>query len=84
MDQVEALGARDGVEITVSDDTVYNGDNGGTLAALYVGGSGDVTVRTIGGTTLTFTGVPAGMILPIRCDQVRAATTATNVIGFRF
>jgi hypothetical protein len=84
VDQVEALGARDGVEITISDATVYNGDNGGVLSALYVGGVGDVEVRTVGGTTLTFTAVPAGTILPIRCDQVRAATTATNIVGLRF
>ncbi len=82
---VEAIGARDAIAITKSDSTLYNAtNNGGFLDALYVGGAGDVTVRTVGGTTVAFVGVPAGTILPIRCDQVRAATTATSVVGLRF
>lgn len=50
--------------------------------ALYVGGTGDVVVYMVGGTTaITFSSVPAGTILPIRVDQVRAATTATNIVA---
>lgn len=82
--KIEAVGANDAVAITKSDTTVYNASNGGHLSALYVGGAGDVTVRTLGQTTVAFVGVPAGTILPIRCDQVRAATTATSVVGLRF
>lgn len=49
--------------------------------ALYIGGTGgDVTVTMAAGTSVQFTGVPAGTILPIRVDKV-TATTATNVIA---
>lgn len=47
---------------------------------LYVGGAGNVSVVTIGGDTITFSAVPAGTILPIQVDRLRATgTTATLV-----
>ncbi len=55
--------------------------------ALYIGVAGDVHVimaeESIGGgtTVVIFIGVPAGTVLPIRCAQVRAATTATDIIA---
>ena len=48
--------------------------------ALYVGGAGNVTVTMLGGQSVTFTAVPAGSILPIRCTHVTAAT-ATAILG---
>lgn len=49
---------------------------------LYVGGAGDVVVYMVGSTTeVTFAGVTAGSILPIRVSQVRAATSATNIVA---
>lgn len=51
--------------------------------ALYVGGAGDVTIRTLDGSTTTFVGVPAGQILPVCGDKLMSTnTTATNVVGF--
>jgi len=48
--------------------------------ALYVGGTGDVSVITTGGSTITFSAVPAGTILPVRCRQVKSTgTTATFI-----
>jgi hypothetical protein len=48
---------------------------------LYVGGAGDVTVRMRNGSNCTFTGVPAGSILPVQCDRVLSTgTTATNIV----
>lgn len=48
--------------------------------ALYVGGAGDVVAVREDGTAVTFTGVPAGTILPIRCVQVTTASTATFIV----
>lgn len=50
--------------------------------ALYVGGAGDVAVITKQGDTVTFHGLPAGSILPVRLSRVLATgTTATNIVG---
>lgn len=49
---------------------------------IYVGGAGNISVTCPDGSTLTFTAVPAGTILPIRATHVTAAT-ATGLIGFR-
>jgi hypothetical protein len=47
---------------------------------LYVGGTGTVSVVTLGGDILTFAGVPAGTTLPIQVIKLRATgTTATLV-----
>ena len=50
--------------------------------ALYVGGAGNLAVTMQGGGNVTFTGVPAGTVLPIRCTHVRStSTTATSIIN---
>lgn len=50
--------------------------------ALYIGSTGDVTLLTRLGTVVTFVGVLAGTILPVRCTRVNAAsTTASNIVG---
>jgi hypothetical protein len=47
---------------------------------LYVGGTGNVSVITLGGDQITFAAVPAGTTLPIQVIRLRAtATTATAV-----
>lgn len=47
---------------------------------LYIGGTGNVSVVTLGGDTITFAGVPAGTTLPIQVVKLRATgTTATLV-----
>lgn len=49
---------------------------------LYIGGAGDVKVRTSERVDLTFTAVPAGQILPIKVDRVLSSgTTATNIVA---
>ena len=49
--------------------------------SLYVGAPGDVRVTTVGGDTVTFTGVPAG-ILPVRAARVHATgTTASGIVA---
>ena len=50
--------------------------------AIYVGGTGDVKLTTVGGETVTFASVPAGTVLPIRVARVLATgTTATAILG---
>lgn len=50
--------------------------------AIYIGGSGDVQVTMLGGTTVTFPGVLAGTVLPLRVTRVWVTnTTATNMVG---
>jgi hypothetical protein len=50
---------------------------------LFVGGAGNIKVTTVGGETLTITGVIAGSVLPLRVKRVFATggTTATNMVG---
>lgn len=50
--------------------------------ALYIGGAGDVKVTTVGGSTLTFSAVAAGTMLPVRAARVFATgTTATLILA---
>lgn len=51
--------------------------------ALYVGVAGNVAVVMAGGgSAVTFVGVPAGAILPIRVDRVNSTnTTATSIVA---
>lgn len=49
---------------------------------LYVGVSGDVKVDLVGGTTVTFVNLAAGVIHPIRARRVYATgTDAGDIIG---
>jgi hypothetical protein len=51
---------------------------------LYCGVSGDVKVIMLDGTTVTFTGLAAGVIHPICCVLVFSTdTTATNIVALR-
>lgn len=53
--------------------------------AIYVGSEGDLTVvmadQTSNSTTVTFTGVLAGSLLPIRARRVRESSTAGSLVG---
>ena len=49
---------------------------------IYVGGSGDVAGYTVSGNQVTFAGVPAGGILPVRLARITVTgTTATQIVG---
>lgn len=64
--------------ITPSDST----DLSGQCTAIYVGGTGDVTVVTIGGETVTFKAVPVGTTLRVNCSKVKSTgTTATLLLA---
>lgn len=68
----------EGAEVVTPSDTVELAQYS---RALYVGTGGNVAA-VIDGTAITFTGVPAGSILPIRTNRVNATnTTATNIVA---
>jgi hypothetical protein len=52
--------------------------------AIYIGGAGNLVAVMPDGTTVTFTGVLAGTVLPISCIRVNASsTTATALVGLK-
>lgn len=58
----------------------FNGPNLGCV--LYVGGSGNLRVLTVGGDDVTFVNIPAGYSLPVQVVRVFATnTTATSIIA---
>lgn len=70
--------ASNAAAVTPNDST----DLAATSRAIYVGGAGNLAVITAGGQTVTFTGVPAGAILPIRASRVMLTnTTATSIMA---
>lgn len=63
-------------------------DGGGNPAGIntgcvvYVGGAGDVKVKTAGGDDVTFSGITAGTFMPVQVIRVfSTGTTATNMIA---
>lgn len=54
----------------------------GPCRALWVGGAGDLSVIAVNDTdAVTISGVAAGTVIPIRCQKVMAATTATLIVA---
>jgi hypothetical protein len=59
-------------------------DLGYVTRGIYVGGGGNVAAVMLRGETVTFTGLSAGSILPIRAARVLSTgTTATLLVGLR-
>jgi hypothetical protein len=53
-----------------------------TSRALFVGGAGNIAVTMAGGQSITFTGVTAGAVLPIRVSRILSTgTTATSIVA---
>ena len=76
------LPASNAVAVTPNDST----DLLFVTRGLFVGGGGNIVVimgdQAVDATTVTFTGVPAGTILPIAVRRVRStSTTATNIVA---
>lgn len=66
-----------GRAITPSDTDVFN-----PTRAIYVGTGGSLVVTELDGTTeTTYLGVLGGQWFPIQCVQVKAASTATNLVA---
>ena len=69
---------KDAYAITGNDSTALTK----STRSIYVGGSGNIKVTTVDGTTVTFNGAVAGSIIPVRVKRVfSTGTTATNLIG---
>lgn len=50
--------------------------DGAKASGIYVGGAGDVTVLLSDGTSVLFTAVPVGTILPIAVSRIMSTGTA--------
>jgi hypothetical protein len=74
----QAAPARDWLAVTPSDSTnLPSGCRG-----LYVGATGDLSLLGAGGTSVTFTAVNAGTILPVGPVRVnQTGTTATAIVA---
>lgn len=69
---------RDAFAITPSDST----DLAVYANALWVGGTGNISLITLDGTTVLISGIPAGTVLPLQVKRVRStSTTATAIVG---
>ena len=67
-----------GQTITPSDTTTFQG------SILFIGGTGNISVKTVAGTNLTFTNVANSFILPVLVSMVYSTgTTATNIVAIR-
>lgn len=67
-----------GAAVTPSDATVLDP----TTRALWIGTTGDLAVRTIGGDTITLANVQNGTLLPLAVDQVLSTgTTASDIVA---
>jgi hypothetical protein len=49
--------------------------------AIYIGGAGNAVVVMENNDAITFNGLLAGTILPVRCKRVNAGATATNIVA---
>jgi hypothetical protein len=66
---------RDAVAVTPSDATIIPVTRG-----LFIGGAGNINVRTVKGTTILLSGITANTVLPLAVDMVLAATTTATLI----
>ena len=66
------------VAITAHDSTNFSE---GVCRSIYVGTSGDISLLTKAGQSVTFSNVPVG-VLPVRAKRVNSTnTTASNMIA---
>ena len=66
-------------EITPNDSTDLPA---GDTRAIYIGGDGNLAVITAAGNSVTFVGLKAGSVLPVRASRVKSTgTTATSLIA---
>lgn len=79
MPVASTFGATGGVAVDVS---AADQPLGRTCRAFWIGGDGDLAVTMDDGSSLTFSAIPAGTILPIQAAVVKkTGTTATDVLA---
>jgi len=67
---------------TGNDYSIYQGKNPGCY--LYIGTGGAATVLdviTLGGDTVSFTGLPTGTFLPVQVTRVLTTSTVSNILA---
>lgn len=69
--------AYDATAVTAGASALTNGPT----RALWVGTGGDITVTMAGGTSVAFTNVPNGCLLPIQVSHVTAVSGAANILA---
>jgi len=74
--QKDVSTAHDALAVTPSDSTILPAG----VRGLWIGVTGDLAVRMVGGATVTFTNVPVGLML-IQVDMVLAATGADEIVA---
>ena len=75
---LEEAPARDAFSITPSDTALFDQP----ARSIWVGGTGNVNVRMLDGSTVLFAAVQVGTVLPVSCKGVlSSSTTATNLVG---
>ena len=79
-------GVSGGVEAPVSFAAAVTPDDSNDLTnvtrGVYVGASGNVKVDLLGGSTVTFSGLAAGVVHPLRVTRIYATgTTATGILA---
>ena len=78
VDSATQLSVTTAIPTTTNYKLYQGGQNDGCV--LYVGTTGTVTVITAGGDEVLFTGVPAGMFMPVQVTKVKAAGTGASTI----
>lgn len=78
-------------KLTIDGNTIGNGiaytiysqaDNPSNGCTLYVGLAGNLTVQTVGGDVVQFTGVPTGSFIPVQVLKVMSTgTDAQNIVA---
>lgn len=75
----QPLGFTNAIAVTKSDTVPVVAVNGVAVpVSIYVGTTGTLIVITVGGQTITFSGV-AGTILPVKVTHVKTGGTATDL-----
>jgi hypothetical protein len=77
--EIELAGYGGGFGAGQSYQIYAGGNNSGCV--LYIGGSGDLEVQTVGGDNVTFFGVTVGQFIPVNVMKIRTGTTASNIIA---